>query len=63
MSNTAEHGELGGFAQRKSLTHPREEMGQTVMTSPNPFRDTGAATREGQSTDTIGSEDDVRISF
>lgn len=63
MSNTTEHGELGGFAQRKSLTHPREEMGQTVVTSPDPFRDAGAATCEGQSADAVGSEDDIRISF
>lgn len=63
MSDTTEHGELGEFAQRKSLTHPRKEMGQTIVTSPDPFGDTGAASCEGQSTDTIRSEDDIRVSF
>ena len=63
MSNTTEHGELGEFTQHKSLAHPREEMSQTVVTSLDAFWDAGTATCEGQGTNTIRSEDDVRIGF
>lgn len=63
MSNTTEHGELREFAQPKFLAHPREEMGQTVVTSLHSFRDACATTREGQGTDAIRSKDDVRIGF
>lgn len=63
VSNTTEHRELGEFAQRKSLAHPREEMGQTVVASLHAFWNARATTREGQGTDTIRSEYDVRIDF
>lgn len=63
MSNTTEHSEPREFPQRKYFAYPREEMRQTVVTSLDAFWNTGAATCEGQGTDTIGSENDIRISF
>lgn len=63
MSNTAEHGELGEIAQRKSITHPRKEMSQAIMASSDPFWNARAATRKGQGANTVRSEDDIWVGF
>ena len=46
VSNPAEHRELGVLIKAEALTHPGEEVGQTVMSTSHTLGNTRASTRE-----------------
>jgi hypothetical protein len=46
MSDTAEHCEPGGLPDIELVTHPREEVGQAIMSTLHSFRYPGTAACE-----------------
>ena len=62
MSNSTQHGELGVFANTKPFSHPREEVGKTVVATLNALRNTRAPTCERQGGDAIWAKDNIGVS-
>lgn len=46
MSNTAKHRESGMFPNLETLPHPREEVGERIVSPLDAFWNTSAAARE-----------------
>jgi hypothetical protein len=61
MSDTAQHSELGRGVQAEALSHPREEVGKTEMSSLHSLGYTGTSTGERKRSDTVWSERYVGI--
>ena len=59
MGDSTQHREPLRRRQAEPLTHPREEVRQTVMSTLNALGNTGTSTGETQSGVTVRSEDDT----
>jgi len=63
MSDSTKHCKLGILVQTKSLTHPREKVSETEMSTFDTLRNTSTTTSEREGTDTIRTECHIRIGF
>ena len=61
MSYSTEHGKLRVLAKTETLAHPREKVGQAIVSPTNTFWNASATTREGQCTDTVWPKWDLWI--
>lgn len=59
MRNSTQHGKPLRRRQAESLTHPREKVGQTVVSTLDALGNTGTSTGETQGGVTVRSEDDT----
>ncbi len=61
VCDTTQHGELRVFSAAETLPHPREEVGQAIMSSLDALGDTRTSTRERERSNAVGTERDVWV--